>query len=89
MIHLLIEGEYLDPKSKTGTTWKDINEAQCEHHKCSPGRPGATARRGMSRKIAAWSAKRPPATLRNVELLSRLALHHIEHAYFANDLREG
>lgn len=72
---------------------KDINEAtdasHCEYHKCSPGRHGGTARRGMSRETAAWSVKRPPATLRNVELLSRLALHHTERAYFANDLREG
>lgn len=81
---------YQDPKSKTGTTWKDINEAtdpsHCEYHKCSPGCP---ARKGMSRKTAAWSLKRLPATLRNVELLSRLALHPTERAYFANDFWEG
>lgn len=40
----------------------------------------------MSRKTAACSVKRLPATLMNVELLSRLALHHTERVYFANDL---
>lgn len=80
---------YQDPKSKTGTTWKDINEgtdpSHCEYHKCSPGRPGCTGGKGMSRKTAAGSVKRLPATRRNVELLSRLALHHTERVYFAND----
>lgn len=84
---------YQDPKSKTGTTWKDINEAtdpsHCEYHKYSPGRPGCTARKGMSRKTAACSVKSLPATLRNVELLSRLALHHSERVYFANGFWEG
>lgn len=45
--------------------------------------------RRMGRKTAAWPVERPPATLRNVELPSRLALHHAEHAYFADDLEEG
>lgn len=45
--------------------------------------------RRMSRKTATWSVERPPATLRNVELLSRLALHHAKRAYFADDLQEG
>lgn len=66
--------------------WKDINDpSHCEYHKGSPGRPGCTTRRGMSRKTAAWAVKRLP-TLRNVELLSRLALYYSEGEYFANNL---
>lgn len=90
-----IDRRWVYQHPKTGTTWKDINEAtdpsHCEYHKFSPGRPGqgCTARRGMNRKTAACSVNRLPATLMNVELLSRLALHHTERVYFANDLWEG
>lgn len=103
LIHLLLSEGFVhrDTESDTRTAWTDGNEARapshCKYHEC-PGKAPRKVQtqsqecqsaRRMSREAAVWSVRRPPATLRNVDLLCRLALHHAAHAYFADDLQEG